>query len=174
MLRSLHIENIAVIKRADLDLRDGFTVLTGETGAGKSMIIDSINLLLGQRVSKEIIRSGEHSALVSAVFEDLSDDVCAALENMGIALEDRCLMLQRTLNVDGRAQTRINGQSVTQAMQREIAGQLISIHGQSDHQKLLQMHTHRTLLDAYARPDAEYTRYLAVYREWKMKQDSFS
>ena len=170
MLRSLHIENIAVIKCADLDFSEGFTVLTGETGAGKSMIIDSINLLLGQRVSKEIIRSGEKSALVSAVFEELSDDVCAVLADMGFPCEDRCLMLQRTLNADGRSQTRINGQSVTQAMQKEIAGQLISIHGQSDHQKLLQKHTHRILLDAYAKPEAEISRYLTVYREWKACQ----
>ncbi|MBQ8310788.1 MAG: AAA family ATPase, partial [Clostridia bacterium] len=165
MIRSLHIENIAVIKRADIDLREGFTVLTGETGAGKSMIIDSLNLLLGNRVSKEIIRSGEHSAIISAVFEELSDEVCSALSEMGISCEDQCLMLQRTLNADGRSQTRINGQSVTQAMQKEIASLLISIHGQSDHQKLLQKQAHRALLDAYARPDAESTCYRTVYHE---------
>ena len=170
MLRSLHIENIAVIRRADLDLKDGFTVLTGETGAGKSMIIDSLNLLLGNRVSKEIIRSGEHSAVVSAVFEEISDETCTLLSEMGLSCEDRCLMLQRTLNADGRSQTRINGQSVTQAMQKEIAGQLISIHGQSDHQRLLQKNAHRMLLDAYAKPEKEREQYNTLYRELREHQ----
>ena len=93
MLRSLHIENVAVIRRAELDLEEGFSVLTGETGAGKSMIIDSINLLLGNRVSKEIIRTGERRAVVSAVFEQLSPSVLFELEEMGFFCEDGCVML---------------------------------------------------------------------------------
>lgn len=167
MLRSLHIENVAVIRRADLDLEQGFSVLTGETGAGKSMIIDSINLLLGNRVPREIVRTGEAKAVVSAVFEDLSPMAQTRIRDLGFDLEDGVLMLQRTLTADGKSQTRLNGQVITQAMQREIAGLLISIHGQSDNQKLLQKSKHRELLDAYAHPDAEMTQYREAFAEWK-------
>lgn len=167
MLRSLHIENVAVIRRVDLDFSKGFSVLTGETGAGKSMIIDSINLLLGNRVSREIIRSGESHATVSAVFEELSPSVCATLSEMGFSCEDGTLMLQRTLYADGKSKTRIDGQTVTQGVQREIARMLVSIHGQSDSQKLLQKSTHADLLDAFAHPDIELSAYREVYHALK-------
>ncbi len=177
MLTSLHIENIAVIRRADLDFSTGFSVLTGETGAGKSIIIDSINLLLGNRVSREIIRSGESSAVVSAVFEALSPTTCEALAEMGFPCEDGTLMLRRTLTSEGKSQTKLNGQTITQSLQREIARMLVSIHGQSDSQKLLQKSAHRELLDAYARPDALLAAYQSRYRELKeiqKKKDSLS
>ncbi len=167
MLSSLHIENVAVIKAADLEWKSGFSVLTGETGAGKSIIIDSINLLLGNRVSREIIRSGESRALVSAVFEELSDGVISALANLGFEVNDRSLMLQRTLSADGRSQTRLDGQIITQNLQKEIARMLISIHGQSDSQKLLQKSEHRALLDAYAEPESEQNAYSICYRALK-------
>lgn len=167
MLRSLHIENVAVVRRLDVDLSHGFSALTGETGAGKSIIIDSINLLLGNRVSREIIRTGESVATVSAVFEELSTQVTKTLEELGFAVEDGMLMLSRTLNRDGRSQTRVNGQAITQSMQREIAKQLVSIHGQSDQQRLLQKSAHAELLDAYAIPDAEKNAYRACYVSWK-------
>jgi len=170
MLRALHIENIAVIRRVDLDFRKGFSVLTGETGAGKSIIIDSINLLLGNRVSRELIRTGAAAAQVSAVFEELSCDVCRVLADMGFPCEDGSLMLQRTLNADGRSQTRLNGQTITQTLQREIARMLVSIHGQSDSQKLLQKSAHRELLDAYAHPDAALSAYSKIYRELRQTQ----
>ena len=170
MLRSLHIENIAVIRRADLDFEEGFSVLTGETGAGKSIIIDSINLLLGNRVSRSLIRTGADEAAVSAVFEALSPAVCRALTEMGFACEDGSLMLQRRLNADGRSQTRLNGQAITQTLQREIARMLVSIHGQSDSQKLLQKSTHQALLDAYARPESELAAYRVAYRAMKDAQ----
>lgn len=165
MLRSLHIENVAVIRRVDLDFDAGFSVMTGETGAGKSIIIDSINLLLGNRVPREIIRTGAASATVSAVFDELSPTVCQRLSKMGFDCEDGTLMLQRTLSADGRSRTHLNGQSITQAIQREVARLLVSIHGQTDNQKLLQKSTHAELLDAYARPEAAYTAYRAVYGE---------
>ncbi len=165
MLRSLHIENIAVIKRTDLELEKGFSVLTGETGAGKSMIIDSINLLLGNRVSKEIIRTGEDSATVSAVFEDLSPSFLTSLEEMGFHAEDGMLLLRRTLHSDGRSRAYLNGQMITQNLQREIAGQLISIHGQSDSQRLLQKSKHIELLDTFAKPSAELHAYSVLYSE---------
>lgn len=163
MLRSLHIENVAVIRRLDLDFLTGFSVLTGETGAGKSIIIDSINLLLGNRVSREIIRSGESTATVSAVFEGLSSRVCDAISELGFSCEDGSIMLQRTLNREGKSQTRLNGQAITQAMQREVARLLVSIHGQSDNQKLLQKSAHADLLDAYCHPDAEKKAYVEDY-----------
>ena len=167
MLRSLHIENVAVIRRLDLDFSTGFSVLTGETGAGKSIIIDSINLLLGNRVSREIIRSGENTAVVSAVFEGLSPRVCEELASMGFLCEDASIMLQRTLNREGKSQTRLNGQAITQAMQREVSRLLVSIHGQSDNQKLLQKSAHAELLDAYCRPTSEKSAYLADYEAWQ-------
>ena len=128
MLRSLHIENIAVISRVDLELSEGFSVLTGETGAGKSIILDSLNLLLGNRIPKDLIRTGETRALVSALFEELSPAVCQRLLEMGFSCEDGTLMLQRELSTDGRSRTRINGQAVTQGVQRTVAQMLISIH----------------------------------------------
>ncbi len=167
MLRSLHIENVAVIRHVDVDFQKGFSALTGETGAGKSILIDSINLLLGNRVSKELIRTGESFATVSAVFEDLSDSVCAALEDMGFPREDNTLMLQRTVHADGHSQARLDGRTITLSVQREIARMLISIHGQSDSQKLLQKNTHRELLDAYADPSEELTVYRAAYQRMR-------
>ena len=164
MLKSLHIENIAVIRRADLDFESGFSVLTGETGAGKSIIIDSINLLLGNRVPRTLIRTGADSATVSALFEDLSPEACERLSEMGFSAEDGALMLQRRLSADGKSQTRLNGQAITQSLQREIAGMLVTIHGQSDSQKLLQKSTHAALLDAFAHPDAELQAYRTAYR----------
>ncbi len=167
MLSSLHIENIAVIRRAELELKKGFSVLSGETGAGKSMIIDSLNLLLGNRVSREVIRSGETYATVSAVFEDLSEGVCARLASLGFPREDGTLMLQRTLHADGRSQTRLDGQIITQTLQKEIARMLVSIHGQSDNQKLLQKGTHRELLDAYLDAADVFADYETAYSEWQ-------
>ncbi len=167
MLRSLHIENIAVIRSVDLDLSEGFSVLTGETGAGKSIIIDSINLLLGNRVSREIIRGGESVARVSAVFEELSPATVAALAELGFPCEDGSLMLQRTLHADGKSQTKLNGQTITQGLQREVARMLVSIHGQSDSQKILQKSAHRELLDAFAHTEQLLEAYRAHYRAWR-------
>lgn len=166
MLTSLHIENIAVIRRADLDLCRGFSVLTGETGAGKSLLIDSLNLLLGNRVSRDLVRSGEEKATVSAVFEDLSEPVLQELSDMGFSCEDGTLMLQRTLTADGKSQIKLNGQSVTQAIQRRAAGMLVSIHGQSDSQRLLQKDGHLSLIDAYSKPETELAAYREVYHSY--------
>ncbi|MBQ8432720.1 MAG: DNA repair protein RecN [Clostridia bacterium] len=167
MLNALHIENVAVIRRLDLEFSKGFSVLTGETGAGKSIIIDSINLLLGNRTSRELIRSGESYATVSAVFDQLSAATQAALSELGFSAEDGMLMLSRTIHRDGKSQTRLNGQVITQTLQKEIARMLLSIHGQSDNQKLLQKNTHRELLDAFARPDALLEEYGAAYEHWR-------
>lgn len=167
MLRSLHIENIAVIRKIDVTFSEGLSVLTGETGAGKSIIIDSINLLLGNRVPKEIVRVGQDKAVIAAVFEELSDAACAQLAELGFACEDRALMLQRQLSADGKTQTRLNGQVITQAIQRRIAPLLISIHGQMDSHRLLQRASHLELLDAYAHPDEALAAYREVYAKWR-------
>ena len=170
MLRSLYIENVAVLRRVELEPCQGFSVLTGETGAGKSMIIDSINLLLGNRTSRSVLRTGAEKATVSAVFDALSPTVTKSLEEMGFSTDDGTLMLQRTLFADGRSQVRLNGQTITQSLQREIARMLISIHGQSDSQKLLQKASHGALLDAYAHPDEALAAYREVYHELKRIQ----
>lgn len=167
MLTSLHIENIAVIRQADLDLSTGFSALTGETGAGKSMIVDSINLLLGNRTSREIIRSGEASATVSAVFEGLSEVAVNHISDMGFDVEDASVMLSRTITTDGRSQTRLNGRVITQAMQKEIARLLISIQGQADSQNLLQKSRHRELLDAYGTSKEAFAEYRIAFEELK-------
>ncbi len=163
MLRSLHIENIAVIRRLDLEFHEGFSVMTGETGAGKSIIIDSINLLLGNRVGRELIRTGESGAVVSAVFDGLSEAVCKQLDALGFPCEDGSLMLSRTLDIQGKSKTRLNGQLITQSLRREITRMLVSIHGQSDNQKLLQKSVHADLVDAYGHPDRELEEYRVLY-----------
>lgn len=167
MLRSLHIENIAVIKSVDVEFDAGLSVLTGETGAGKSIIIDSINLLLGNRVPKEIIRSGENRATISAVFEELSDSACEKITALGFDCSDRTLMVQRQLTSDGKTQTRLNGVVVTQAVQKQIAPYLISIHGQTDSHRLLQKSSHLELLDAFADSDEALKAYRTAYNAWK-------
>ncbi len=168
MLQSLHIENIAVIKTVDVDFSEGLCVLTGETGAGKSLLIDSVGFLMGGRVSRDLIRAGEEKALVSALFSPPEGAVAAALADMGIDLsEGDGLLLQRVMTRDGRSTARINGRAVTQSILREVGALLINIHGQSDNQKLMQASAHRALLDDYAGDTAELEAYAALYAKWK-------
>ena len=164
MLRSLHIENMAVIRSADLEFSKGLNCLTGETGSGKTLIVGSLNLLLGSRMSKDVIRTGETRALVSALFTDLSADVISAVEAMGISCEEDAVLLQRTVEASGRSTARINGVAVTQAMHREIATRLLSIHGQRDNQKLLQPASQMTELDRYAGDGKALEDYAGAYR----------
>ena len=164
MLRSLHIENMAVIRSADLEFSKGLNCLTGETGSGKTLIVGSLNLLLGSRMSKDVIRTGENRALVSALFTDLAPDVRDALEDMGISCEEDAVLLQRTVESSGRTTARINGSAVTQAMHREIATRLLSIHGQRDNQKLLQPASQMTELDRYAGDEPALAAYAEAYR----------
>ena len=148
MLQSLHIENAAVIKSLDIDFCDGFSVLSGETGAGKSIIIDSINMLSGNRASRELIRSGEEKMTVSAVFITDSKDVEALLDDYGIDF-DGSIMLSRTLGRDGKSVVKLNGRTITQALQRELCRLLINIHGQNENQRLMQKSAQIEILDAY-------------------------
>ncbi|MFA6948096.1 MAG: DNA repair protein RecN, partial [Eubacteriales bacterium] len=162
MLTSLHIENIAVIKSVDIEFGDNFTVLTGETGAGKSIIIDSLGLILGIKPSKELIRSGEESALVSAIFSDISRKNLESVASVGInADEDGVIYIQRTVYSDGRSQAKINGRSVPASILRETAKFLLNIHGQHANQALLDPKRHIDFLDEYADDGAQ----LAAYRE---------
>ena len=130
MLLSLHIENIAVIHRLDVDFSDGFSALTGETGAGKSVIIDSIRLLLGAKAEKELIRTGEKSAMVSGMFGGFRAEAISALESAGVSPdEEGLLVVQRSISVDGHSSIRVNGRAVSLSILRMIMPALVSIHG---------------------------------------------
>ena len=164
MIESLHIETIAVVKSLDVELEPGFTVLTGETGAGKSIILDSLNLLLGGRADRELIRTGESRGEVSAVFSGLSESSRALMEELGFDASEDSVMLSRTVSASGSS-ARLNGRAITLSVLREIAGSLLNIHGQNDNQQLLDARNHMALLDAYAGCAAERQAYGAVYRQ---------
>lgn len=167
MLASLHIENIAVIKSADIEFTGGFTVLTGETGAGKSMIIDSINLICGAKQSKDLIRNGEDSACVSAVFTDIPEAVRDSLAELGIVPdEDGVLMFSRTLSAAGKSAARCNAQLIPLSLMRQTMGLLIGIHGQHDNMALLVPENHILYLDEFARDGTELSEYRESYERY--------
>ncbi len=164
MLHSLHIENIAVIKRIDLEFSNGFMVISGETGAGKSIIIDSINLILGAKADKEIIRHGEATAIVSALFTDLSDITVGQCAELGILLDDeKSILVQRTLSIDGRSAVKINGRTVNLSVLRQIAPGLVNIHGQSDTGALADPEKHIELVDVYSASGDILAGYREIY-----------
>ena len=151
MLKFLHIENIAVIEMCDIELTDGFNVLTGETGAGKSIIIDSINAVLGERTSKDLIRSGCDEALVTALFGNLSNGTLKALEQLEVIPdEDGNVLISRKLSLSGKGLIKINGKPFTATALREISSLLINIHGQHDNQALLNPERHCDFVDSVA------------------------
>ena len=159
MLKELHIKNVAVIDEIRIEFKDGFNVLTGETGAGKSILIDSINMALGGRTGRDIIRSGCDFALTDLCFETENPAILAALSELGIDIEDGFITLSRRLSVDGKSVFRINGGIVPSALVREVAGLIIDIHGQSDNQFLLSSKNHLKFLDAYASLSDELLKY---------------
>lgn len=164
MLHSLHIENIAVIKRVELEFSSGFMVISGETGAGKSIIIDSINLILGAKADKELIRHGENTATVSALFTELSDLTLHQCEEHGILLDDEnSLFIQRSISLDGRSSVKINGRTVNLAVLKQIAPGLVNIHGQSDTGALADAEKHIELIDVYTSSESLLTDYREVY-----------
>ncbi|MBQ1966065.1 MAG: DNA repair protein RecN [Clostridia bacterium] len=165
MLEQLHIENLAVIERADLDLTKGFSVLTGETGAGKSVLIHSLNLLLGERVSKDIVRSGCPKATVSGLFTELSSSVMSLLSEQGFDGEE--LLIQRDLTCDGKSTVRINGRPATVSMLKDFAGHLVNIHGQHDNRALLDPATHVRYLDAFAKNEELRQEYEDIFGQLK-------
>lgn len=150
MLINLHVKNLAIIDEVEVDFSEGLNVLTGETGAGKSIIIGSINLALGGKVPKDIIRKGAESALVELLFSIENDMQKAAIENLGIDTEEDTILISRKLT-RGRSINRVNGESVTVAMLKEIADVLIDIHGQNEQQSLLRKAKHMEIVDRYAR-----------------------
>lgn len=165
MLKELCIHNIAIIKNERVCPGDALTVLTGETGAGKSIIIDSVGLIIGERASKELIRGGEEKAMVSALFEDISEEVCRAAAELGIDTEGGTLLFQRDITDKGGSTARINGRAVPLSLVREIAAKLIHIHGQHTGQSLLNEETHIVFLDAFADAEKEKSDFEALYRE---------
>lgn len=166
MLRLLKIENIAVIESAEIELQDGFNVLTGETGAGKSILIDSINAVLGARASKDLIRTGEKKAYISALFEDVPEKCAKKLSENGINIEDGELLIERSLSADGKSTSRINGRVVLSALVREIAPFLIDIHGQHDNQRMLNSDEHYLFLDKFAENQRQKEEYYKAYKEF--------
>ena len=164
MLQSLHIENVAVVKRLDVEFSAGMTALTGETGAGKSIIIDSLNLLSGNRADKELIRSGSDRAEVSAVFSSLSSQTISALAELGFEADDACIMLSRVLT-QSSSSARINGRPVTLSLLRDAAVLLFGIHGQNDNLRLLDPKNHIDILDAYAGNKDKREEYYELYRK---------
>jgi DNA repair protein RecN (Recombination protein N) len=167
MLRNLHIENIAVISCADIVFDGRFCVMTGQTGAGKSVIVDSIMLVCGAKGDRELVRSGQSTACVTAYFAELSDAAAKALDALGIACDDKEVVLQRTLSADGKSTARINGRTATLGMLREASTHLISIHGQDDNRLLADLACHMDMLDAYADIDAQKSAYAEQYGAWR-------
>ncbi len=168
MLSELYIENVAVIEKVTLTLGAGLNVLTGETGAGKSILIDAINAILGMRTSRDLIRSGERSARVTALFTGVSKHTADRLSALGAELdEEGGVLLQRTLSLDGKSVCRINGQPVTAGLLRDVGVLLINIHGQHDNQALLSPEAHVGYLDAYGKLEAHVAAYQAAYQNWK-------
>ena len=167
MLRELYIENIAVIARAKIDFSSGFCVMTGQTGAGKSVIVDSLLLVCGAKGDRELVRSGESSACVTAHFSDLTKGAIQGLAELGFACDDGEVLLQRTLGADGKSGARINGKAATLGMLRQASTYLISIHGQDDNRMLSDLRYHTEMLDAYAGIDAQKSEYGLLYDQWR-------
>ena len=159
MLKELFIKNIAVIKQTDICFSEGLNVFTGETGAGKSIIIDSINAVLGQRVSRDLVRTGETRAQITAVFSGLSTTTLELLDQMGYEADEGELMISREISVDGKGTCRLCGRPIGVTMLREIGNTLINIHGQHDSQYLLNKEKHIDFLDSFAQLDTLYDRY---------------
>lgn len=149
MLQQLSIKNIALIEDLTIELESGFNVLSGETGAGKSIIIDSLNLVLGERADKDLVRSGTQKARVEGIFA-VDDGVCELLEDAGIECEDGILIVLREISADGKSICRMNGTAVTLSSLKKIADKLADIHGQHEHQLLLDSESHLAFLDSFA------------------------
>lgn len=164
MLKELHIENIAIIEKADIDFHDGFNVMTGETGAGKSIIIDSLNAVLGGRTNRELVRHGARKASVTAVFDP--DGTEAWLEENDLEPEDE-LILQRKINAEGKSTCRVNGMPVSVTQLRELGNLLLSIHGQNDGRQLLDEGRHLAYLDAFGGYEGELNAFHAAYEEYR-------
>lgn len=165
MLSQLYIENIAVIRQATIDFQQGFHVFTGETGAGKTILISAINAVLGGRVFREIIRTGETRATVSALFTEIPEPLCDRIAALGYPPEDHQLLVQREIDLSGKGQCRLDGRPATAAMLREVCSLLIDIHGQHDNQELLSAEKHLGFLDSFGEYPRELAAYTAAYEK---------
>ena len=170
MLQTLYIENIAVIEKSSIDFSGGLNVLTGETGAGKSIIIDAINAIMGQRTSREIVRTGASSAFVSAQFDEVNSAVRQKLAELGFGGDESELLLQRTLSASGKSTCKINGRPATAAMLREVAAGLINIHGQHESYELFSPETHIDYIDRYGRLLPALEDYKEKYKKYIILQ----
>ena len=171
MLAQLFINNIAVIERASIDLEKGFTVLTGETGAGKSIIIDAIHAILGERTSKELVRTGAQTASVSALFTELDPELLAMLDQLSIPREeDGSLLVQRDIRLEGRSHCKLNGAPATVSMLKQLGPRLVTIHGQHESYELLSPDVHITYLDSFGELEELLQTYQAAYRALRKTQ----
>ncbi|MCL2772250.1 MAG: DNA repair protein RecN [Oscillospiraceae bacterium] len=165
MLLSLHIENIAVAQKIDIDFKNGFIVLTGETGAGKSIIINSLNLILGAKPSKDMIRKGENKAMVSALFGEFDGITLKRIEELGVELDSPEILIQRDVTDEGKSSSKINGRSISVSLLKDLSKYLINIHGQHDSQTLLSPGNHILFLDNFAGVEKELEEYSIVYEK---------
>ena len=178
MLCQLFINNIAVIEKASIEFEGGFTVLTGETGAGKSIIIDAIHAVLGERTSKELVRTGTDAASVSALFTGLNADTRKKLQELSVPLEeDNSLLIQREIRLEGRSLCKLNGAPATVSMLRELGPLLINIHGQHESYELLSPEVHMTYVDSFGGLETLLTEYQESYhvlRDIQRKLEAFN
>lgn len=165
MLRELYIENLAVIEKATIEFSDKLNVFTGETGAGKSILINGINAILGQRVTKDIVRTGTDKAVISALFTNLGDNVTQVLDELGISCEDGQLFLTREIRSDGGSVARVNSRAVNVSVLKAIGETLVTIHGQHDNQILMAPERHIEILDSYAESEKLIDDYRSSFRE---------
>lgn len=167
MLKTLEIENIAVIEKASVDFSAGLNVLTGETGAGKSIVVDSINAILGERTTRELVRHGADYAAVSALFENVNKSVLEALKEMGFeADEDGSILLYRKISSQGKSSCRINGMPCTVSILKNIGSLLVNIHGQHDSQSLLNPELHYRFIDLLADDESVFSDYRTAFKEF--------
>ncbi len=168
MLSSVHIENIALIKTLDISFNGGFSTFTGETGAGKSIVIDAIGMACGAKVSKDIIRNGENEAKVEAIFSELSDNIIEKCVSLGISPdEDGAFYIVRTLNIDGKSTASVNAKRIPISLLREFASLIINIHGQHDNADLLKDDKQLVILDAFSDNESERQAYTDAYKKYR-------
>lgn len=166
MLKELYIENLVVIEKAIIDFSDGFNVFTGETGAGKSILINGINAILGQRVSKDIVRTGSNKAIINALFDDISEPVKKTLSDIGIEIEDDdSLVLEREITSQGKNIARINGRAVSVSSLKQVGLMLVDIHGQHDNIVLLDNAKHLEILDSFGELETELLEYKNLFKD---------
>ncbi|MEE1027483.1 MAG: AAA family ATPase, partial [Agathobacter sp.] len=174
MLQNLHVKNLALIDECEVEFGQGLNIMSGETGAGKSIIIGSVNLALGQKVPKEMLRDSEETAFVELVFYVDNEDTLAKLREMDIEVEDNTVILSRKITAQ-RAVGRVNGEAVSVSKMKEVASLLIDIHGQHEHQSLLSKKNHLVILDEFAgeKLSEEKAKLADLFREYKKLKEEF-